>query len=130
MFALVFATFSAAYLMMGADRAFQPGNYQPTLLWIVISIVLGFVAAFVGGLVAVKVGRGSGGARLLAIVVLILGIAMAIPQLMSKADPGPRTGPVSNNDAMQKSQSPVWVTLLNPLIGCAGVLSAARRARA
>jgi hypothetical protein len=129
MFLLVFATFSAAYRGLGAERAFQPGTYVPTMTWNLLAIVLGFVAALAGGVVAVKVGGGAGPAKLLAAVVFVLGIAFAIPQITSKQDPGPRPGVVSNNDAMMKAQTPAWMALLNPLVGVLGVMAGARRAR-
>lgn len=42
---VIFATFSAAYLAMGADAAFHPGSYVVSTLWLVVSFVLGFLAA-------------------------------------------------------------------------------------
>ena len=45
MFVLVFGSFTAAYLAMGADVAFQTGTYEPSTLWLVVSWVLGFLAA-------------------------------------------------------------------------------------
>jgi hypothetical protein len=68
--------------------------------------------------------------RLLAIVVVILGIAVGVTTITSEQDPGPRTGPVSNSEAMQKVKQPHWVTFVNPILGAAGVLIGGRRAAA
>ncbi len=45
---VVFATFSLAYQAMGVDRAYQPGTYDVSGLWIAVSIVLGILAAILG----------------------------------------------------------------------------------
>lgn len=129
MFVLVFCLFSAAFLVLGTERSFLQGSYEPTATWNVVSIVLGFVAAVAGGFVAAKVGRSASVAKTLAIVVFILGVIFAIPQITQKTDPGPRPGNVSNMEAMQKAQMPAWMAILNPFIGAAGAWVASRRVR-
>jgi hypothetical protein len=126
MFVGVFATFSLAYIAMGSDRAFLPGSYDVTPLWLVVSFVLSVGAALLGGLVALVIGKRAKAASALAVFVLVLGILMAIPTLTSKVDPGPRTADVPNLMAMSKAQQPTWVTLLNPFVGAVGVLAGAR----
>jgi hypothetical protein len=130
MFVLVFLTFSGAFLGLGSERTFQPGTYNPTMLWNLLAIGLGFVAALWGGMVAAKIGRGQAAAKSLAIVVFVLGLVVAFMNLSTKTDPGPRTGDVSNADAMNKAQTPVWLSFLNPFIGAAGVLAGGRRVSA
>ena len=129
MFVLVFVTFSAVFLGLGTERTFQPGTYQPTMMWNLLAIALGFVAALWGGMVAAKIGQGPAAAKSLAIVVFVLGLVVAVMQMTSKTDPGPRVGEVSNADAMNKAQTPLWVAFLNPFIGAAGVMAGARRVR-
>lgn len=58
MFVAIFVTFSAAYLAMGADRAFQPGNYEVSALWLVVSFGFGLLAATLGGWLCAKISRG------------------------------------------------------------------------
>lgn len=64
----------------------------------------------------------------LAAIVLVLGLAMAIPQLTQsdEAKPGPRTGDVSNLEAMKDAQSPPWIAIANPLIGAVGIIIGAK----
>jgi hypothetical protein len=128
---LVFTTFTAAYLAMGADRAFQPGSYDVSPVWIGVSFVLGLVAAVVGGLVCAMVSRSGKGPLVLAALVLVLGLAMAVPVLAASAGPPPsaRTGDVANLDAMQMAKQPAWVALLNPLVGAVGVVVGSRLVR-
>jgi cytochrome bd-type quinol oxidase subunit 2 len=125
MFVFVFVTFSAAYLAMGTDGAFQPGSYEVSGLWIALSIGLGIVASIVAGVVASAMARSAKGPRALAVVVLVLGLAMAIPSLSKNADenrPEVRTGEVGNMEAMQYARQPTWMVFLNPFLGAAGVL--------
>ena len=55
--ALVFFSFTVAYLLIGADGAFQQNSYRLSLGWIVVTIVLGFVAAVVGGYMIAAMAR-------------------------------------------------------------------------
>jgi amino acid transporter len=126
MFVIVMATLTGAFMVLGADRAFKPGTYDVTGLWIAVSAVLSFLAAIVGGMVAVRVGRSTHAASLLAIVVIILGVILAIPTLDAPEPGEPRTGDVSNVAAMMNAQQPPFVSFLNPVIGAVGVLIGGR----
>jgi hypothetical protein len=127
MVVVVFGTFSLAFLALGTEGSFQPGSYDISSLWIVVSIVLGFIAAVLGGLVCLAVAREKRAAHILALVVIVLGIVFALPQLTGGIeDPGPRAADVAMFEAMQSAQQPTWLALLNPLIGAVGVLTAVR----
>jgi uncharacterized membrane protein len=126
----IFATFSVAYLLMGADIAFNPGSFEPSMTWVVISFVLGFIAAVIGGLVCAALSKNARAAQVLAGLVLVLGLLLAIPALRGNdTRPNVRDGSVSNMDAMQKARTPGWVALINPFIGAAGILIGARLRR-
>lgn len=129
---LIFLTFSAAYLLMGAGGAFKPETYEVSGFWIAVSFVLGLIAAVVGGYVCSSVARGSRAPLALAVLVLVLGLLAAIPELRAINDGGlraVRTGEVSNMEAMQNAVQPVWVVLLSPFVSAAGVLIGARLRR-
>lgn len=124
---IVFACLTAAYLGMGAERAFRPGVYDVSMLWAVVSIVIGFLAAWVGGWVARKIARSRRGPQALAAVVVVLGLALAIPTLGGGLpEAPPRTGAPANMAAMQQARTPAWLALLNPVIGALGVLVGGR----
>jgi hypothetical protein len=125
-FLCVFALFSGLYLALGTDGAFQPGSYQVSTLWIVISTVLGFAAAVVGGWVSRALARSPRGPRALAVLVLLLGLVMAASIAASPPPPAARDATLSNMEAMGKAQTPLWVAVLNPFIGAAGVLLGGR----
>jgi hypothetical protein len=128
---LVFLSFSAAFLMMGTDRAFQPGTYGVSALWLTVSFVLGLVAAIVGGYACAAIAPRSRAPMALAVVVLVLGLAMAVPVLTAPdaGVPRQRAGDVGNTEAMMQAQQPPWVALANPFLGAAGVMIGARRRR-
>lgn len=126
----VFATFSIVYLLMGTDGAFKPGTYDVSASWLAVSIILSFAAAILGGYVCAAVARTPTPPKVLAGIVLVLGLALAIPTLtQGSGDPMPRPESVGNVEAMQNAVQPIWITLLNPLIGAAGVLVGARLKR-
>ena len=128
---LIFTTFSGAYLAIGADLAFQAGNYSPSVLWLVLSVVLGFFAAWVGGVVCARIGGNGRAPKALAGVVVVLGILMALPALTRTNDPRPtvRTGSVPNMEAMTNARQPVWMSMALPFLGAAGVLMGGREKR-
>lgn len=129
MVVLVIAGLSLGYIGMGADRAFQTGNYQVTLTWLVLWFVVSLVAALGGGFVARAIAKGGPGVQWLAIVVFVLGIVSAYFEM--NKDRGPNLRPaeltVSNFDAAERARQPSWVLWVTPLIGAAGVLLGGRR---
>ena len=122
MFAFVFLSFTLAYGLMGAERAFRPGVYDVSFLWILTSFILGLAGAMLGGYVCEAIARDERAPKLLAVLVLVLGFAFAVPVLTNTVPSPPREGAVSNTVAMQNAQQPPWVALLNPLFGAIGVL--------
>jgi len=128
MFALVFVTFTLAYLAMGADGAFKPGTYEVSVLWLTASIVLGLVAAVAGGYVCAVVGRSAKAPLALAVVVLVIGfgLAFANSDAPDPDTPQVRDGAVGNFEAMQSARQPTWLTMVNPVIGAIGVLIGGR----
>lgn len=135
-FLVVFVSLTGAYLLVGVDRAFRPGVYEVSALWVVISIVVGIGAALVGGWVSRKVAGQALGPRILAGLVFVLGVAMAVPALTAGSDAeaaaepiAVRTSEVGPMEAMQHAESPLIAVLLNPLIGAVGGVGGWRRGR-
>jgi len=129
---LVFVLFSIAYLAMGSGGAFEPGSYDVSPLWIVASMVLGLIAAFVGGRVCAQFSQNPKAPYALVAVVLVLGIGMAVPALNTPNHTQSliREGDVGNIEAMQSAKQPTWLSFVNPVIGAVGVLLGARFKRA
>lgn len=126
---VIFLGLTGAYLAMGADRAFTPGAYELTTLWLIVMFISSIVAALLGGIVCAKIARGRERATLaLAVVVLVMG-GVSIVMQAAKPEPAPeqliRTGDTPNFEAMSNARTPLWVAALNPVIGVVGVFAGA-----
>lgn len=120
---LIFAAFTLAYLVIGADLAFRPGVYDVSVLWVLISIVVSFGAAVAGGWVARRISGTVTGPRVLAGLVVVLGVVMTLATMGGAPEAaGARPDGVGAMEAMQVAQTPFWLMLLNPFIGALGIL--------
>ncbi len=75
------------------------------------------------------VARQSRAVSILAVVVLVLGLALALPALRRTPTTEPRLGNVSNTEAMTKAYTPGWIAILNPFLGAAGAIVGGRLKR-
>ncbi len=127
-FAFIFLTFTILYLILGENNSFEPETFDVSLLWIILSFILGLIAAILGGYICVLIAKNQKPAMVLAGVVLVLGIAMSIPALSISNEEVQeiREPNVPNMEAMQKAKQPIFLLLLNPLVGALGVLAGAR----
>jgi uncharacterized membrane protein YeaQ/YmgE (transglycosylase-associated protein family) len=116
----LFLLFSGLYLAMGPDRAFLPKNYDPTMLWTISSFILGCVAAAIGGYAAALIGR-SGAVKIMAGLVVLIGAIVVVMLIRENKPEEVRTGDVPNMEAMMKAREPVWVAVVNPILGVIGV---------
>jgi len=128
MFAFVFISFTVLYLILGADGSFESGAYEVSIVWIIISFILGLAAAVLGGYLCVLISKNNKVVLVLAAIVLIFGIAMAIPALGESADDvyEMRKNDVSNMEAMQNAKQPAYMLILNPIIGALGVFAGSK----
>ena len=127
MFCVVFLVFTGAYFALGADRAFLPGSFDASMLWNVLTVVLGFLAAVIGGMVCLMMAKDARGPKWLAVLVFLIGIAFAIPVLQQAPVSEPRPAGLSMMEAMGKARQTPWTALLNPVIGVLGVMVGGRR---
>ena len=124
MLVAVIGIFTAAYPMFGVDKLFEPGTYQAARGWIALSFGVGLVAAMAGGWICARIAPATQAPLWLAGIVVILGGLMAIPVVM-RADAirgGARPAYVTMANAMKHAEQPVWVALLNPIVGALGIL--------
>ncbi len=124
MVAFVLATFSLMYMILGAKGTFQPGSWAPSAIWAIMSVLLGLVGAILGGAACAAVARQKNAAKILAVIVLVLGFAFVIPMVTGSGETptGPRPDEVAMTEAMQNAQQPLWTALINPVVGALGVL--------
>ena len=124
----VFLFFTAAYRVLGADGSFKPGTYDVSVIWASISVVTGFVASVLGGVACISISRNRRAIHWLAGLVIVLGVVSAVVETNKKAAESlpPRTAEVSSHHAMVHARTPLWLLILNPLMGVVGVLIAGR----
>jgi hypothetical protein len=125
---LVFLAFTGLYLLLGAEGTFKPGTYDVTGQWIAATLAVNVVAALLGGLVSVSVGKSVKSATILSSAVLVLGLVTALMTLnRTETESSPaRTEAVGTLHAAQNAREPTWIGFSNPLIGAVGILLGAR----
>ena len=126
--AVLFALSSLLWLMLGPSRAFQPGTWEVAGGWILGSIGLGFVGAYIGGQVCARMAHDARGATILIAMMIVLGVVSALIPVEVAA--GPRPDDVSMLEATMSASQPAWLPWLNPLIGVVGVWLGSRKLRA
>lgn len=120
---LLSVSFIAAALMLGVDRVFVAGSYDPSPLWIGISIMLSFVAAITSGALCRVISKDEKGPVALICLIMAFGfvLAMRAGQESGNSLPKPRGAQVKFQEAMQNAREPVWLAFLNPIVGAAGI---------
>lgn len=119
LFIIIFALFSAAFIAMGPDKAFEPGTYAVSTTWIAASITLGTLASIIAGFVASMISKGA--VKVLAVIILVLGSMVAIMIAVSPKVDQVRPANVSNLEAMSNAKEPLWLTVVNPVASIIGV---------
>ncbi len=124
----IFLSFSLVYVAMGADRAYQPGTYEVSGLWMAVSLVLGLLGAVLGGWICLLIAKSLRGPQILAAVVFVLGLVTAFMYLGGPDADAPtvRDTAVGIFDAMQYSRTPNWINFANIVVGVVGVLLGAK----
>ena len=124
MFVLQVIAFMTIYTMMGADWSFKPASYQASTRWTAMQFGVILITTIIAGLICAAIAKGGKAPLVLAVVVLVLGLALAFASTaLRPADTHEiRAGNVPNMEAMSKARHPAWVIFLGPVIAAAGVL--------
>jgi hypothetical protein len=131
LFVVMFCVLTVAYLAMGADLAFKPASFEPSALWLLVQIVVGFLAGAVAGWVCMAIAAKRGAVIALVVVILVIGFASAIPVVMKAGAPqAVREGGLSNMQAMMQARPPVWMAFFDPILGAVGAWFGSRFKRA
>lgn len=123
---VAFAAYTAAYFGLGADRAFEPGTYALSGIWIGLVIVITSISGLLGGLTCAAISKSRKAGLVFAVIVFVLGFAFELPNIMKDRTREARTSDVSNLDAMGKAQPPLWLCIFNPFLAGATVLMGTR----
>ena len=114
--------FSLAYMIMGAEWAYQPESWDVSVGWVIMSIIVGVCVAIGAGKVCSLIARNHTAPKYLIALVLVLGILSAI-MMMTGGGGGDEVRDFAPSvfEATEKSVQPVWLSWLNPLIGAVGI---------
>ena len=111
----VFLLFTGLSVVLGPDRLFRPGNYEPSMMWIISAFVIGFIAATIGGYVAALIGK-SGAVKIMAGLVVLIGAFVFVQLLRENRAVETRMVDLPTMEAMFKAREPLWVAAVNPLL--------------
>ncbi|MHB1298486.1 MAG: hypothetical protein ACYC0B_08165 [Gemmatimonadaceae bacterium] len=114
---VTFAALTLAWVLLGADGAFRPGVFDVSMTWILITVIVGIVAALAAGRVARMISKDVTGPRLLAALIVIIGVASAIHILGADPVSPARTGAMPMFEAISQTRMPLWAMLVNTVIG-------------
>jgi MFS family permease len=110
----------ASAIFLGLDVVLEPGLHAPSATWIALSFAVGIPAAIAGGYVCRRIGRSRMLLHAFAVAVLLLGLLTAGAGMLG--EPTPREAGETMSEALRQSRQPLWVALLNPLVGAGGIL--------
>ena len=129
MFILQYAAFMTIYTVMGADWSFKPGSFHASTGWTAMQFAVVFVTAAIAGLVCAIIAKGGKAPLVLAVVVLLIGFALAAAHVaFQPADTNEmRTANTAN---IFRARHPAWVLFIGPVIGAVGVVIGGKLRRA
>ncbi|HVE70057.1 MAG TPA: hypothetical protein VNI54_01715 [Thermoanaerobaculia bacterium] len=114
-FSCVFLLFTGLSVILGPDRLFLPGNYDPSMVWIISALVVGVIAAAISGYVAALIGE-SGAVKIMAGLVVLIGAFVFVQLFREHGAVETRTVDLPTMEAMFKAREPLWVAAVNPII--------------
>ena len=119
---VITCSFLIYFVLLGPDRAFVPGKFEPSTIWISGTFVFGVVGAIVGGALCFWIARTDGAIYALAGLLFVFGILTIIFSDATVATDAVRSGTEPPMEAFSKSVSPAWVQYVNPFLGAISVV--------
>ncbi len=130
MFVIFMAIFTGLYFAIGVERVFQPDSYEVSMLWIALTLVIGFVVSMFAGYLCAAISKSWRTCQVFALIVFLLALIQCFSALKRNPDaPNVRAGEVGMFDAMKLAVSPLWLHFVNPILSGAAVLIGARMKR-
>ena len=130
MFVVFMAIFTGLYFALGVDRVFLSDSYEVSMLWIGLTLVIGFFVSMFAGYLCAAISKSWRTCQIFALIVFLLALLQCVSALKRNPDaPNTRAGEVGMFDAMKLAVSPLWLHFVNPILSGAGVLIGARLKR-
>ncbi len=121
LFIVVMCLFLGLWFVLGVDGVLQPGTFKGTMALNVGAVATSIVGALAGGVVCGLIAKTRTPVKVLAGIVLVLGLAAAVSTVM-KPEPGERKPGLTVMEALQQGREPNWFAIVNPFVGAGGVL--------
>jgi hypothetical protein len=130
MFVIFMAILTCLYFALGVERVFQTDSYEVSMVWIVLTLVIGFVVSMFAGFLCAAISKSWRTCQVFALMVFLLALIQCFSALKRNPDaPNVRAGEVGMFDAMRLSVTPLWLHFVNPILSGAAVLLGARMKR-
>jgi hypothetical protein len=131
LFAVFMAIFTGLYFLLGVERVFKTDSYEVSMLWIALTLVIGFFVSMFAGFLCAAISKNWRTCQVFALIVFILALIQCFGALRRNNPDAPniRAGEVGMFDAMSLAVSPLWLHFVNPILSGAGVLIGARMKR-
>ncbi|MFN2623189.1 MAG: hypothetical protein ABR611_10110 [Chthoniobacterales bacterium] len=131
MFAIFMAIFTCLYFALGVERVFQPDSYEVSMLWIALTLAIGFLVSMFAGFLCAAISKSWRACQVFALIVFVLAMIQCFSALRRNNPDAPNTraGEVGMLDAMSLAVTPLWLHFVNPILSGAGVLIGARMKR-
>lgn len=130
MFVMFMAIFTCLYFALGVERVFQTDSYEVSMLWIVLTLVIGFLVSMFSGYLCAVISKNWRTCQVFALIVFLLALIQCFSALKRNPDaPNVRAGEVGMFDAMNLAVTPLWLHFVNPILSGAAVLIGARMKR-
>ena len=127
MFVVFMAIFTGLYFALGVERVFRADSYEVSMLWIVLTLVIGFLVCMFAGYLCAAISKNWRTCQIFALIVFVLAAAQCLSALRRSPDaPNVRAGEIGMFDAMGLAVTPLWLHFVNPILNGAGVLIGAR----
>lgn len=120
---VLFLLFSALYLVLGTSGSFQPGSFNLSWTWLVVSFVIFFLGAVAATFVSTLISKNESAWLQMGLTLVVIGILMAVLQIAQ--DPGEKVREIAEVplfDAMQSARGPAWSYFVSPITGFLGSL--------
>ena len=123
MFVIFMAIFTGLYFALGIDRVFQTDSYEVTMLWIALTLVIGFLVTIFAGYLCAAISKSWRTCQVFALIVFLLALIQCFSALRRNPEmPTVRAGEVSYLEAIGLAVTPVWLHFVNPILNGVGVL--------
>ncbi|HSV61790.1 MAG TPA: hypothetical protein VLH83_00475 [Chthoniobacterales bacterium] len=131
MFVIFMAIFTCLYFVLGVERVFQADSYEVSMLWIALTLVIGFVVSMFSGYLCAAISNSWRTCQVFALIVFVLALIQCFSAVrrINPDAPNTRAGEVGMFDAMSLAVTPMWLHFANPIISGAAVLIGARLKR-